>query len=111
MADNFDFQSVSDLQKYLKERGVSYGGKRKVELLRLCKAASTLGIQCDPDGLCDNREIVIQQKLTTPNSIFLKNPGLCEGSNDLSVLPYICLFDLYTFLKPFYLNARITVLK
>jgi hypothetical protein len=55
MADeNFNRNSVKELQKYLKERGVTFSDLRKAELVEICEAADRLGIDVDPDGLINS---------------------------------------------------------
>ena len=51
MADaNFSRKSVKELQKYLKERSVTFSDLWKAELVEICEAADRLGIDVDPDG-------------------------------------------------------------
>ena len=51
MADaNFNRKYVKELQKYLKERSVTFSDLRKAELVEICEAADRLGIDVDPDG-------------------------------------------------------------
>ena len=49
---------VSDLQAFLKERGVSVTGQDKAKL----HAAAEIGIEVDPDGLSENRGDVMARK-------------------------------------------------
>jgi uncharacterized protein YunC (DUF1805 family) len=46
---NFNRNSVKELQKYLKERGVTFSDLRKAELVEICEAADRLGIEPSAD--------------------------------------------------------------
>lgn len=56
----------------------------KVNLIELCVKAAELGIQVDPDGLLEDRDIVINEKVTTPTGIVLEHPDKIKTSLDLS---------------------------
>ena len=43
---NFNRKSVKELQKYLKERGVTFSDLRKAELVEICEAADRLIKNC-----------------------------------------------------------------
>ncbi|XP_070186554.1 uncharacterized protein [Littorina saxatilis] len=85
---------VSDLQKYLRDRGVCFGTSKKHEL---CRLAKEVGLQTDPDGYIEDREEVIGSKLVD-GSVTLTNPGLIDGSDNLSILPAFSVFDICSYL-------------
>ncbi|KAK7096242.1 hypothetical protein V1264_005559 [Littorina saxatilis] len=88
---------VSDLQKYLRDRGVCFGTSKKHELEELCRLAKEVGLQTDPDGYIEDREEVIGSKLVD-GSVTLTNPGLIDGSDNLSILPAFSVFDICSYL-------------
>ena len=101
MNNNFENKNVSELQKFLKDRGVINSDQRKNELVELCNAANEKGIEVDPDGLLVNREEVIKKKTCNSRTV-LQNPELCNGFPDLYTLPFISLNDLFMYLRPFF---------
>ena len=75
MADaNFERKSVKELQNYLKERGVIFFDLRKTELVEICETADRLGIDVVPDGLLEDREDILREKLLIPEGLMLSNP-------------------------------------
>ena len=66
---------------------------RKRELLKICQAAERLGIEVDPDGILEDREEVLRDKLLTPDTGMLSNPETLRGSQDLNILPPFSIFD------------------
>ena len=58
--DNFNKQSVKELQAYLKARGVITANYLKAGLVELCTAANDLGICVDPDEWMKNFEFWIK---------------------------------------------------
>jgi hypothetical protein len=82
MADaNFNRKSVKELQKYLKERSVTFSDLWKAELVEICEAADRLGIDVDPDGLLEDREDILREKLLIPEKAF----GLFEDGYVLDI--------------------------
>ena len=71
MESTFTSCSLSDLQNFLKVRNVPFTGLRKPEVIDLCQAAQEIGIAIDPDGLLEDREEVISNKLQKEDG-FLK---------------------------------------
>lgn len=53
---NFNILKVSDLQKFLKDRGVIASNSRRHELLKLCEAAVDINLEIDPGGLNQNKD-------------------------------------------------------
>ena len=52
MVADFQFNSVKQLQNFLKYRGIIFSNqKKKCDLIQLCSAAVDLGVELDPDGL------------------------------------------------------------
>ena len=75
MADaNFSRKSVKELQKYLKDRGVTFSDLWKTELVEICETADRLGIDVVPDGLLEDREDILREKLLIPEGLMLSNP-------------------------------------
>ena len=109
MATNFFSNSVKVLQQYLSARGVVIANQRKFDLVRLCEAAEDIGIEVDPDGLLEDREEILKEKLTTHDNERLKNPVLEVKSDDLSKLPQISIFDIYNYLLAFKMYDHITL--
>ena len=102
MADaNFERKSVKELQNYLKDRGVTCSDLRKAELVEICEAAGRLGINVDPDGLLEDREDILREKLMIPEGLMLPNPETVKGSQDLRILPPFAIFDIYNYLLTF----------
>jgi hypothetical protein len=100
-AANFNRKSAKELQKYLKERGVTFSDLRKAELVEICEAADRLGIDVDPDGLLEDREDILREKLLIPEGLMLPNPETVKGSQDLRILPPFAIFDIYNYLLTF----------
>ena len=92
---NFNRQSVKELQEYLKSRGVVSSGLRKADLTELCCLAKDIGIEVDPDGLLEDRDDIIQDKLTTESGV-LENPfTLKKVTNNLNLLPWFGIFNIF----------------
>lgn len=98
MVSIFQSKSVKELQQYLKERGVTFAREIKVNLIELCVKAAELGIQVDPDGLLEDRDVVINEKVTTPTGIVLDK---IKTSLDLSSFPVLSILDIYNYLVKF----------
>lgn len=97
---NFKSQSVKQLQEYLKSRGVTNSGMRKADLTELCHLAREVGIEVDPDGLLEDRDEVIQEKLTTDSGAVLENPfTINKVTNNLNILPSLGIFDMFNYLS------------
>ena len=65
MANYCNFLTVTQLQSFLKDRGVIVASLRKAELQDLCAAAIEIGIEFDPDGLYEDRDCVLNVKTST----------------------------------------------
>jgi len=97
----FSGKTVKELQAFLKDRCVSIANQPKAGLIDLCKAAFELGLEVDPDGLLENREEIIQEKLTCDGSQ-LTNPMLLQNFTDsIESLPALSIFDIYNYLLSF----------
>ena len=94
-ADNFHRKSVKELQKYLKDMDVSFLDSRRIELFDLCKATERLGIEVDPDGLLEDRDDILREKMTAHDNDLSANPETVTRSKDLSILPPLTIFDIY----------------
>ena len=100
MSSDFNKKSVKELQEHLKARGVTFSDLKKVELLDLCKLAAEIGLEIDPDGLIEDKESVIKEKLSH-HGITVENPALLTGSQDLSILPLFSVLDIQNYLLKF----------
>lgn len=97
MATNFKLKTVSELQTFLKERGVSHSSLRKVNLEELCEQAETLGLKVDPDYILEDRQEVLNSKLCIDDGYILPNPEMLRGDTSLAKLPPLSIFDIYNF--------------
>ena len=94
--------TVKELQTFLKDRGVVTTSLRKPELLDLVKLAIDLKIEVDPDGIIEDREEIIAEKLTVEGNKRLCNPVLLKSkSRDMSVLPPFSEYDILKYLEAF----------
>lgn len=64
---------VKDLQQFLIYRGVPCTGYNK-ELVNLCKLAGDVDIEVDPDGLQEDVNVVVANKLRLDNGDCLPVP-------------------------------------
>ena len=99
--ESFKSKSVFELQQYLKSRGVTFSNTKKAGLIDLCKYAESLHIEIDPDGMVEDRDIVLQEKLITTDGNILRSPQLIEGSYDISLASSLSIFDIYNYLVSF----------
>ena len=98
---DFKGKSVKELQEYLKERGVVFSGLRKASLEELCISANQVGLDVDPDGLKENRDDVIQEKLILPDGSKLELPTNMDGmSTNIAVIKdaVFNIFDIFSYL-------------
>ena len=98
--NTFEHWKVSQLQDYLKERGVTCSKYKKYELVELCELANKNDLEVDPYCLNDSVQNDIIQKLNI-NGTNIKHPDSLIGSTDLSFLPNIDHFDIYNYLVTF----------
>lgn len=91
------YGTTSELQKYLRERGVPCANIRKAELQELCNLAGEIGLQVDPEACVEDREEVIGSKLIDGETR-LTNPGQLIGSANISILPVFSVFDICSYL-------------
>ena len=102
MESSFLSLPVKELKTYLQDRGIVVGDKRRSELISLCEAANTLDLEKDPDGLKEDGQSAIGEKLKTTSGLVLQNPSLIkESTENLSILPPISIFDIYQYLLQF----------
>ena len=100
MDAEFDSWNISQLQDYLKTRGVSYSKLKKVDLVELCKLASLNRLEVDPNCFIDSIADEISAKLNVSGKI-IPHPEKLSGSPDMSKLPNIDNFDIYNYLIQF----------
>lgn len=94
-------KSVKDLQRYLKDRGVTFNNELKVGLIELCEKAALLDIEVDPDGLDEDRGSILAEKLHV-DGVDLVAPALLQTFTDnIAILPLLSIFDLYNYLTSF----------
>ena len=100
MASAIDFSTwnVVDLQKYLKERGVTYSKSKKKELIELSHLARKNNLEIDPNCFLDSLEKDIADKLKI-SGVVIPHPDSLKGTTDLSHIPTINNFDIYDYLK------------
>ena len=96
----FKGQDVKALQNFLKARNVTFSGQNKATLLELCEGAKQIGIEVDPDGLLENREEVIKEKLLH-GGVFFNNPGLLQCSPNIAIILLIGQVDIINYLLSF----------
>ena len=92
--DVFLTYNVSQLQEYLKDRGVTHSKAKKADLIELCQ------LDVDPNCFLDDINKTIQEKLFISGKA-LPNPNTMDGTNDMSLLPDIDNFDIYNYLINF----------
>ena len=89
MADaNFNRKSVKELQKYLKERSVTFSDLWKAELVEICEAAGRLGINVDPDG----QGGYIKRKTYDTRGVDVTQPRNCKritGSENIATFCHL----------------------
>ena len=92
MADaNLNRKSAKELQKYLKERGVTFSDLRKAELVEICEAADRLGIDVDPDGLLEDGGY-IKIKTSDTRGVDVTQPRNCKritGSENITTFCHL----------------------
>ena len=67
----------------------------------MCKLAADADVEVDPDGLQENIDGIIANKLQLDNGGYLPLPSACEGSADISFVPAITVIDIYNYLLNF----------
>ena len=78
-------RTVKELQMILHERGVQYANEKKATLESLVEKALELNIEVDPDGLLEDRQEVLQDKLRLDESgDMLANPELITCTSDIT---------------------------
>ena len=56
-------QTVSEIQDYLKSRGIAFSGMKREERSDIYEKARAFNILVDPDGLTDDRNEILSDKL------------------------------------------------
>ena len=89
MVSDFQSHSVKQLQDFLKDRGIIFSNQKKCDLIHLCSAEVDLGVQVDHDGLIEDMDEILTEKLSLPSGRMIKNPLIIqtEGSKNIAVLP------------------------
>ena len=91
-------QNVPFLKRYLQDRSVSVGTKRKEELLALCVRAHTIGLQqeCLGDNDAQHGELArMAAGQTLPHQSALQSPWVA----DMRGLPRTSLIDVFNYLR------------
>ena len=96
-------QSVKELKAHLKAKGVIAMNYLKAGLVELCRTANDLGNNVDFDGLLEDRDAVLHEKLLTDGGMFPcpKSPDLINFTSDIAVIPPSNVSDIYNYLTPF----------
>ena len=68
----------------------------------LCEYCIKLNIEVDPDGLLEDRDEVLKDKLHLPDGTVLPQPDTVSGDTDLGCLPPFGIFDVYNYLIGFH---------
>ena len=98
MTHNFDNYRVPDLQKYLRNRGVSVTGYNKGILKEIAVAVERLQLPEDPDYLRDSVQNCVAKKLSRAG-LSQCNPMEISGySTDFSDTPEFGLIDIFNYL-------------
>ncbi|KAJ8304736.1 hypothetical protein KUTeg_018319 [Tegillarca granosa] len=96
MASIFDSNQVPDLQKYLRDRGVTVAGYNNHSLKTLAEAVNKLQLSDDPD-LCKNDSI--ETKLSEIGLSKNCNPLTVSGyTKDFTDIPDFWLIDIFNYL-------------
>lgn len=90
-------RNVTQLQNYLKVRGIVCTGQRKDDLVLLCQRSEELGLEVDPDGLLDCQAAIVREKLRHLDQEFTL-PTLLESTYNLSVIPFLSYIDVFMYL-------------
>ena len=98
---NFRTKSVKVLQQYLKETGVIFSDQSKADLIELHQNCIKLNTEVDHDDLFENRDKTLKDKMLLHNEKYLEQPKTVSRVNDLSMLPPLGTFDLYSYYNNF----------
>ena len=96
---DFNSWNVSDLQAFLKERGVTYSKLKKGDLVELCNLARENSLETDPNFFKDSIKDDIKKKLMFDGLVIPDPSSVSNFSNDLSGLQPINNFDIYDYLR------------
>ena len=58
-------------------------------MVEICEAADRLGIDVDPDGLLEDREDTLREKLLIPEGLMLPNPETVKGSENIATFCHL----------------------
>ena len=94
------FKTVAQLTAYLRERGISCAKNNKAALEELVAAARQLDLEVDPDGILEDREPVIREKLSPfSDKPSLASPETLDCESDLSQIPNLSTIDIFVYLQ------------
>ncbi len=96
--DKLDGLKVTELQQYLKERGVTYSRHKKEDLVAIVGAVMHLNLPVDPSYQKVNIDEHLLDKLSR---LGVKNPDSMQNNlftADLSDSPTFGLFDVFNYL-------------
>ena len=92
----FSQLKVTDLQEYLKARGITISKINRPKLVELCNAVSELDLPIDPDMIADKALSPAEQLRA---ELGIEDPFTLQTfSKDLSSIPSFSLFDLFNYL-------------
>jgi len=101
----FSSKMITDLQYFLKERGVTESKIKKDKLVKLCEAVNRLNLSIDPDLL----------SVTSANDVGMLKQTLsllgCDDdlftmtgfTDDMNVIPDFTLYDIFNYLVNIYI--------
>ena len=98
MNNRFDHFGLPELQKYLRERGVTVTGYNKAVLKEIAIAVDKLQLPEDPDFSKDSVEECIQQKLLKAGLKDVKPLDLDGYTSDFTYIPEFGLIDIFNYL-------------
>ena len=91
-------KTLSGPQQFLKSRGVPYSGVKKATLEHLAELAAEINIEIDPDGLLEDREEVLRNKLNLlEDGESLPHPSSLTSTADLTASPGISMRAIYNY--------------
>ena len=91
-------KTLSGLQQFLKARGISYSGLNKATAEHYAELAAEINIEVDPDGLLEDRQEVLRNKLNLlEDGQSLPHPSSLDYTADLTASPRISMRDIYNY--------------
>ena len=98
MSHGFDSYRIPDLQKYLRNRGVTVTGYNKGILKELAIAVQKLQLPEDPDYLGDSVQDCVDKKLSRAGLTQCKPLEISGYTSDFTNIPEFGLIDIFNYL-------------